>query len=228
MAGTDQATLSAYRRAALPSPPTPWRDASFAVIDLETTGLDPAADEIIAFATVTVRRGRAQPGDATYRLVRPATMPGAESIRIHGLRPTDLEDAPPLPEVLGELLRGITGKVLVAHAAELEERFLGAAFERDGIVLRGPAVDTAALALELWKRSRRRFRSIRGTGLSELARSLGLPVHRPHQADGDALTTAQVFVALACHLDSRRPQTVGSLTELPRRLNAWQRLFQRN
>ena len=47
--------------------------------------------------------------------------------------------------------------------------------------------------------------------LSDAARDLGLPVHRPHHADGDALTTAQLFLALATRLDAREPQTVGSL-----------------
>ena len=50
-------------------------------------------------------------------------------------------------------------------------------------------------------------------GLSDLARSLGLPVHRPHHADGDALTTAQVFIALATHLDSVQAQTIGTLQQ---------------
>ena len=39
--------------------------------------------------------------------------------------------------------------------------------------------------------------------LAAVARRLGLPSHRPHTADGDALTTAQVFLALGAHLDRR-------------------------
>ena len=72
-----------------------------------------------------------------------------------------------------------------------------------------PIVDTAALAAELF-----RLRGQAGpgrVGLGPLAETLGLPVHRPHEADGDALTTAQVFLALATHLDRFSPQTVGSL-----------------
>jgi|GEM_PF-5522276 len=37
--------------------------------------------------------------------------------------------------------------------------------------------------------------------------SLGLPVHRPHHSLGDALATAQVFIALATLSDAYRPQT---------------------
>jgi DNA polymerase III subunit epsilon len=223
----DRAALNAYMRAALPDPSTPWREASFAVIDFETSGLDPVTDEIIAFATVTVAQGRVRLADARYQLVRPARMPGAESIRIHGLRENDLAAAPPLAEVLDGLLEAITGRVLVAHVAAVDEGFLDAALRGYGVSLRGGAIDTSALAIKLWKRSRRRFRSIRSTGLSEVARSLGLPVHRPHEADGDALTTAQVFIALAGHLDTLEPQTVGSLLDLPRRASLWRRLLSR-
>ena len=47
-----------------------------------------------------------------------------------------------------------------------------------------------------------------------MARDLGLPVHRPHHADGDALTTAQAFIALATHLEAFGPQTLRSLEQL--------------
>ena len=67
----------------------------FTVVDLETTGLDPAADEIISFATVTVSGGTVRLDDARYELVRPRRMPDSDTIRIHGLRETDLVDAPP-------------------------------------------------------------------------------------------------------------------------------------
>ena len=42
-------------------------------------------------------------------------------------------------------------------------------------------------------------------------RRLGQPAEAPHHALGDALTTAQVFIALASLLDTVAPQTVGSL-----------------
>jgi len=121
----------------------------------------------------------------------------------------DLADAPTLSEALDGLLDALTGRVLVAHVASVERRFLAAALAREGLRLANPIVDTAQLAAVVLRR--------RGTpvppaiDLSRLAHILGLPAHRPHTADGDALTTGQVFLALVSELDASCPQTVGSL-----------------
>jgi DNA polymerase III subunit epsilon len=182
------------------------------VVDIETTGLDPRADEIISFAALQIERGRLRLDDALYELVRPRRMPEPDTILIHGLRKADLVDAPPLAESLDGLLEALTGRVMVAHVASIEQRFLGAAFAENGISLINAVVDTAALAAELFRL--RAGGSTAPLGLTSLAQTLGLPVHRPHEADGDALTTAQVFLALATHLDRFSPQTVGSLERL--------------
>ena len=47
--------------------------------------------------------------------------------------------------------------------------------------------------------------------LGSIAEAVGVPAEHPHHALSDALTTAQVLLALATHLDTIRPQTVGSL-----------------
>jgi DNA polymerase III subunit epsilon len=211
----ESSSLAAYRRTPLPVPTTPWREAEFCVIDLETTGLDPAVNEIIAFAALQIAGGRLRLNDVRYELIRPSVMPDAETIRIHGLRRSDLADAPALSEVLDGLLEALTGTVLVVHVASVEEGFLGVAFRDHGVRLLNPVVDTAALAEE-WLR-RRNQPAPYPIGLSPLAQALGLPVHRPHHADGDALTSAQVFLALAVHLDALEPQTVGSLQRFGRR-----------
>jgi DNA polymerase III subunit epsilon len=211
-AGSD--ALSSYRETSFPPDATAWQHASFSVVDLETTGLNPASDEIISFATVTVADGRIRLDDARYELVRPNHMPDWDTIRIHGLREADLEEARPLDEMLDELVEALAGRVLVAHVAAVERGFLGAALSTVGEKLRNPIVDTAALDQELRRLRGRPAASSDPVGLSEMARALGLPVHRPHEADGDALTTAQAFIALATHLDEFELQTVGSLQKL--------------
>lgn len=217
---TDSESARTYREAPLPGLDTPWRQASYAVLDMELTGLDPTVHEIISFAAIAVEDGKVVPARTVYRLIRPREMPNEDTIRIHGLRESDLEGAPPLDQVLGDLLEALTGKVLVAHVAAIEVGFLRPALEREGLSLRNPIVDTAALAQAL--RRQRAEQSIEflpedleansTPGLTALAHSLGLPTHRPHHAEGDALTTAQAFIALAAHLERfEDPLTLGWL-----------------
>ena len=179
------------------------------MIDLELTGLDPAIDEIISYAILPVVGGRLRLSGMRHQLIRPRRMPDATTIPIHGLMRRDLVDAPTLPEALDGLLDALTGQVLVAHVASVERRFLKAAFGPEGPPLANPIIDTAQLAAVVLRR--RRIAVPRSIDLSRLAGILGLPVHRPHTADGDALTTGQVFLALVSDLDASSPQTVGSL-----------------
>jgi DNA polymerase III subunit epsilon len=206
----------AYRDAPRTPRGTAWREASFCVVDLELTGLDPRRHEIVSWGAVCVEGGRVVCGSAAEGLVRPLRGVPAEAVRVHGLRTADLADAPPLHEALDELLAVMAGRVLVAHAAWVERAFLGRALRAAGVRLRSPVLDTRALG-RLW---------LAGTGarppavlsLAGLATALGLPSHRPHEASGDALTTAQVFVALATLLEGAGPETVATLAAADARL----------
>jgi DNA polymerase-3 subunit epsilon len=206
----------AYRETPMPASSTAWREAVFSVLDFETTGLDPASDEIISFGAVTVAAGKVRLADTRYELVRPRRMPVGESIRIHGLREPDLANAGSLSERLDVLLEALTGRAIVAHVAGVERGFLRAALASNGLEVLNPIVDTAALDRELRRLRRAPAANREPIGLSAMASALGLPVHRPHHADGDALTTAQAFIALATHLEEFGPQTVGSLVRVSR------------
>src|SRR3954454_7151230 len=95
-----------------PDPSTPWREAGFCVVDLETTGLDPVQHEIISFAAIRIAGGQVHLGDVRYRLLRPERMRSGETIVIHGLREAELAVAPPFADAMGELLDALTGQVL--------------------------------------------------------------------------------------------------------------------
>jgi DNA polymerase III subunit epsilon len=184
-------------------------------VDLETTGLDPHRDEIISFASIPIDEGRVVVGEVRTAIVRPRRMPEAATIRIHGLRPGDLVDAPALEDAIEKIVESLTGRVVVAHSAWVERAFLGAAFQGIGLRLVEPVLDTAGIAGHLLGASA--DEEERSLELSDAANRLGLPVHRRHHADGDALTTAQLFIALAAHLERIEPQTIGSLARSSQR-----------
>jgi DNA polymerase III subunit epsilon len=201
-----------------PQPPDhlPWRQVTYTVLDLETTGLDPTSDAIVAAGGLRVIGGRAAAATAFRLLVRPDRDVPADAIRIHGLLPGELEAAPPLAEQLAALLDRTLGDVLVVHVAEVDQAFLDAAMRRNwGCPLNATVLDTARMAAALNRRlqlarppARRPGTSLR---LADLARAHGLPVHPEHDPLHDALTTAQLFLALATRLERHGRGTLGAL-----------------
>lgn len=209
--------VRAYQAFPEPDPKLPWREVPYTVIDVETTGLDPRHDALIAIGAVNVENGRVLLKQTWYSLIRPPAdrEPSVESIRIHHLTPEELQHAPPPAEVLAELLQRIAGRVLVVHVAQVDVRFINAALKPFGGRLRRPILDTARLALTLhlnarWSGEQPHDMPDPAIELRALATALGLPVYAQHNALNDAVTTAQLFIAQATILaDQGRSNLAG-------------------
>ena len=193
----------------------PWRQVGFLVVDFETTSLDLRVAEPLSVGWVPVEGGRVRLAEAGYSLVRHDGEVPTESLQVHRILPADVATAPP-PEQVGRALgRALAGRMLVAHAAGIELAML----RRCGLrVPAGEVVDTLRLSQRLDRLEHAPGR--RPRTLPALAERLGLPVHRPHHAFGDALTTAELFLALACGLERHG---AGRLADLRRsfRPGAW-------
>lgn len=188
-----------------------WKQAEYLVIDLETTGLDPRRDALVSYGAVPIRQGRIRTSEGAYSLVNPGREVPAESVRVHGLRAQDLCDAPSAEQCLDRLVPLMAGRVLVAHAAWIERGFLRRIFKASRTPFDYPILDTAELA--------RNFLSLNsGAGaavsLEYAATALRLPVHTPHHALGDAMTTAELFLLVANRLDTRGGLTARTLLRL--------------
>jgi DNA polymerase III subunit epsilon len=199
--------------------PTPdsgidWRATRFCVVDIETTGLDPACNEIVSVGVAEVVQGRITQR-TFYRVVQPSGQITEDAMRCHSLTSKELADAPAFNLVKGPLTSFLEGAFLVAHAAWFERAFLDRMLKEYGERLPDNLVDTAALArrLELAPAT-----SDREPSLEALSLRLGLPVHTPHHALGDAMTTAQLLLAFAARLEAGRKRlTVSDLLGHSRR-----------
>jgi DNA polymerase-3 subunit epsilon len=193
----------------------PWDLATFASLDLETTGLDPARDRIVSFGVVPVVGGRIRFGERIYREVEPAAPLTARSIVVHGIRPVDVADAPPIGSVRAELRDALERRVVLAWAAHVEAGFLAGIFGGSPRRWRRRCVDVLRLAV-LVDRLEGRSIGPSGYALEAVASRHGVPVERPHHALDDALTTAELFLVLATHLARRGHRTTGQLLRASR------------
>jgi DNA polymerase-3 subunit epsilon len=206
--GTSAGVRSPLSRLRGPS----WRDASYCVLDFETTGLDPGRDQILSFGLVPIDGGRILSSRAQYGLVRAETPVPASSVVVHSLRQADLAAAPSLADSLDLIFDALEGRILVAHSAWVERGFLERGAAHRGRRARFRMVDTAVLATQcLDLPPLPRGQSI---GLEYLGSRLGLPIHTPHNALGDAMTTAQVFLALSSRLSRDRVVSASRLVSL--------------
>ncbi|GHF09225.1 DNA polymerase III subunit epsilon [Amycolatopsis deserti] len=164
----------------------PATGAEFTAIDFETTGLQPG--RIIEVAAVRFRADGTVLGEFST-LVDPGPGVDPGPARVHGITRAQLDSAPPLGQVVGQLLDLCRGSVLVGHNLAFEQGFLAAELERIGLRLPTlPGVCTLAAA-----RAALRLPNYR---LTTVAEALGLGGFPAHMAAPDARACAQVLAAL--------------------------------
>ena len=169
----------------------------YTVLDAEMTGLDPERDELLAIGAVRMVGPRIVLGETFYRLIKPAKARWSTSVPIHGIRPDDVADAPPVCEVMSQFLVFCAGTVLVGHGVEIDRLFLHRAAERIGARL-PPArwIDTGRVARWLVTRHGTFAEAAADRGrfsLDDLVAAYDIVPPARHHALADAYVTAQVW-----------------------------------
>jgi DNA polymerase-3 subunit epsilon len=180
----------------------PLNRLSYTVIDTETTGLSPGqGDEIIAIGAIRIVNGRILGRENFDSFVRPRVPVSGASQAIHGITPEMLRGQPRIEEVLPNLQRFVEDTVIVGHNIDFDMRFFEESAVRTGVRFANPVLDT--LKLEYLVNPNQEEKS-----LEAMATRLGIGVTGRHTALGDALTTAEVFLALMPLLEQRGVRTL--------------------
>ena len=172
-----------------------WREAEYAALDFETTGLNLESDTIVSFGVVPVSAGRVQMTGAVHQLIDPAIPPSPRSQTIHQLRPKDLAGSPRLEDARGALREALDRRYLLTWFAGVEMNFLRAIFGGTGRMWKRRTIDVRNLAISA-DGAPATLRRQPGYGLAATAQRFGVPVSTPHEALDDALVTAQLFLVL--------------------------------
>ena len=201
----------------------PLEDYVYTVLDTELTGLSARKEEIVSIGAVRVRGLAILPGESFSALVRPSIPLPKTSTLIHRITPEAISEAPPLADVLPGLIEFCKGTLIVGHHVGLDMSFLNRACKKNhGRPLANPCLDTMRMAM-LWREKRtpshyEQYNLNISYVLTDLAREFDLPRFTAHEALGDALQTAYLFIYLAKKIAGNRPLT---LRELFRAGQSW-------
>ena len=186
------------------------QDATFCVVDLETTGRGAAA--ITEIGAVKVRGGSVLGEFQT--LVDPGVRIDPAVVRLTGITNEMVASAPPLAAVFGSFLEFSSGCVMVAHNAAFDMGFLRrACIDLQYRWPQPPVLDTLKLARQVLSPG-----EVRNHRLGTLAALVGSPTRPTHRALDDARATVDVLHHLIERLGNRGVYSVTELAEHQRRV----------
>lgn len=165
-------------------------EVTFVSIDVETTGLNPKKDEIIAIAVIPIRNMKIHLKDGFFSLVKPEKF-RFESMKYHGISEEELVRAPSFAEIADEIFERSNG-ILIGHCVEIDYSFLRKAFKKTGRPFKRDIVDI--VEIEKWIRLKTSHRpGCEELNLDALIRHYGLKECFRHNPLADAFFAAQIF-----------------------------------
>ncbi|MGA7733248.1 MAG: exonuclease domain-containing protein [Chloroflexia bacterium] len=186
----------------------PLRSLTYAVIDVETTGLSArTGDRICEVAVVVGRNGGIV--DQLQTLVNPGRPISYGAMAVNGITDGMVRNAPPFRKVAASLVEMLDTEntVLVAHNSSFDLSFISAELRQAGYAPpSNPVVDTLALA--------RRCYTFTSNKLGHVAKALGIQAHGLHRALADATITWHVLKRFLWDLEARGITTLDELTRI--------------
>jgi len=173
-----------------------WDDVEIVSLDFETTGLNPQTDQILSYGKVHIKGGVIKLSSAKHELIKPDTLIPESSAIIHHITDDQAINGRPIAQVLPELLEYLSGKVMLVHYNKIEQGFLNAACKKlYGSPFMIPTIDTLVLAKRILSHRNHTLPTNR-LRLFNLQADFKLPRYKAHNALNDAISTAELFLAL--------------------------------
>lgn len=167
------------------------RGATYAFVDVETTGSTATYGQIIEIAIIRVEDGSIT--DAYQTLLRPDRGLSPFITDITGITDAILTDAPSFADVAPRIKEMLDGAVFVAHNARFDYAFVKSEFRRLGISWNARTLCTVKL-------SRRLYAHERHHNLDALIERHGLPMENRHRAHDDAMAMIDFIRAAEAEL----------------------------
>lgn len=187
---------------------TALRELVYVVFDSETTGLNPAKDEVVQLGAVRVVNNKIVAGEVFETLVNPQIPIPALSTQVHGINTEMVAEAPLFSEICAQFHAFATDSVFVAHNAAFDMAFLHKQTPKIDLVFDHPVLDTVLMSAAV-------FGGSAVHTLDAICERLGItiPADQRHTAMGDAVATAHALTSMIAILEARGIQTFGALQD---------------
>lgn len=156
----------------------------YAVVDIETTGSQYAADSITEIGIVIT--DGVKEIDRYETLVNPQARIPSFIVRLTGISEEMVADAPVFADVAKDIHSFLDGRVFVAHNVNFDYKIVKSHMEKVGLTIPSKRLCTVRL-------SRKIIPGHPSYSLGKLSASLGLKHQNAHRAMGDAEVTAELF-----------------------------------
>lgn len=184
----------------------PLSSLSFVVFDTETTGLNPAVDEVCQIAAVRVTNGKLVASERFDMLVNPGRKIPASSTEVHHITNDMVEGAPEVGEAMARFHTFAEGCVLVAHNAPFDMAFLRRREKEIGKRFDQPILDTVLCSAILYGQSAEHTLDALCDRLK-----ITIPEEDRHTAIGDAIGTGDAFRKMIPMLEAVDLPNLGAL-----------------
>ena len=159
----------------------------YAVIDIESTGGKYNEESITEIAIYKFDGKKVI--DQFSSLVNPERDIQPFVQKLTGINEKMVKTAPKFFEIAKRIIEITNNCILVAHNADFDYRILKTEFKRLGFNFNSKIICTVMLSKKL-------IPNLKSYKLGNLSKSLGIPVHNRHRAQGDAMATLKVFELL--------------------------------
>lgn len=193
-------------------------DATYCVLDLETTGISITTEKITEVGIMKVKNGEVI--DEFEIFVNPEKPIPQRVVEVTNITDEMVKDAETIDKVFPKILEFVGDSIIVAHNASFDVGFLKHNAKLLGYEFNNTYIDTLPLAKDL-------FPDLKKYKLGKIADSLGIEVDVAHRALADVDTTVKVFNVMLKKLKDKGINTVDEIDSATKDLEAQKEEFKK-
>ena len=167
----------------------------YVCLDCETSGLNPRKDEILSIGAVHIKDNKILMRKTFNIFVKPSKKIAAESIKIHRIRPIDLENAVDPQIAVLELLEFIGNRPIVGYYIKFDIAMISKYTKKYlGIKIPNETIEVSSMYYKTRKKtSEYEFIDLK---FDTILKNLDIPALGKHDALNDAIMTSMMFLKL--------------------------------